>query len=324
MMPKISIIIPVYNSESYLCECIDSVISQSYTDWELILVNDGSTDASGFICDQYSQRDSRIRVLHKPNSGVSNSRNLGIKEAQAEWIMFMDSDDYIDKETLNISVRNLQPKVDLLVFGIKVVNNDILENPPCLHYIGTNSTLQDQLEEADRIGWLQGPVNKLFKRSLIVDNNLLFDVTMSYGEDTKFSFTYLQICNNIQFIPHFFYNYCFRNSQSLTSKTLSWNYSLKLAKMLRDVRIKVAVKFSMSKSYIDFIQFIYASRMSYALCNMAKSNDLYKKEKIMRCISNLKKDAFMRTYKPGMKRSRNYTFYTKFPLLWYYLMQITK
>lgn len=93
-MPKISVIVPVYNVEKYLRQCIDSVLLQSYVDFELLLINDGSKDSSGKICDEYAARDSRVRVLHKENGGVSSARNLGLDNAQGEWIMFLDADDF--------------------------------------------------------------------------------------------------------------------------------------------------------------------------------------------------------------------------------------
>lgn len=92
-MTKISIITPVYKVEQYLPECIESVLKQTYSDWEFLLIDDGSPDNSGNICDEYAARDSRIKVFHKSNGGVSSSRNLGLENASGEWLLFLDSDD---------------------------------------------------------------------------------------------------------------------------------------------------------------------------------------------------------------------------------------
>lgn len=110
-MPKISVIVPVYNVEKYLRQCIDSVLLQSYVDFELLLINDGSKDSSGKICDEYAARDSRVRVLHKENGGVSSARNLGLDNAQGEWIMFLDADDFwadnnILKKLIDVAERD--------------------------------------------------------------------------------------------------------------------------------------------------------------------------------------------------------------------------
>lgn len=94
-MPKVSIIVPVYKAEKYLNRCIDSILAQTFTDWELLLIDDGSTDRSGDICDEYAKKDTRIRVFHKENGGVSSARNLGLDSAQGEWVTFIDADDYI-------------------------------------------------------------------------------------------------------------------------------------------------------------------------------------------------------------------------------------
>lgn len=103
-MTKVSIIVPVYNEEKHLNRCVDSVLCQTYSDLELLLVDDGSTDNSSAICDEYAQLDSRVRVFHKENGGVSKARNLGISKANAEWIMFLDSDDYLMKDALEILI----------------------------------------------------------------------------------------------------------------------------------------------------------------------------------------------------------------------------
>ena len=99
--PKISVIVPVYNAEKYLHRCIDSILSQTFTDFELLLINDGSKDSSGAICDEYAAKDNRVRVFHKENGGASSARNLGLDNAKGEWIAFVDSDDLLEVNMLN-------------------------------------------------------------------------------------------------------------------------------------------------------------------------------------------------------------------------------
>ncbi|MEG1313359.1 MAG: glycosyltransferase, partial [Bacilli bacterium] len=96
--PKLSIIVPVYNVDKYINKCIESILAQTFTDFELLLVNDGSLDSSGSICDEYEKKDSRIKVFHKENGGVSSARNLGLENARGEWIAFVDGDDWISPE----------------------------------------------------------------------------------------------------------------------------------------------------------------------------------------------------------------------------------
>lgn len=122
-MVKVSIIVPVYNEEKHLNRCVDSVLCQTYSDLELLLVDDGSTDNSSAICDEYAQLDSRVRVFHKENGGVSKARNFGISKANAEWIMFLDSDDYLIKDALQILIDLARKTKTLISTG-----NFYLEN----------------------------------------------------------------------------------------------------------------------------------------------------------------------------------------------------
>ena len=105
MTPTVSIIVPIYNAEKHLARCIDSILNQEYTDFELLLVNDGSTDSCGSICDSYAEQDSRIRVIHKENTGVSDSRNQAIDQARGTYLQFLDSDDWITPDATTLFVR---------------------------------------------------------------------------------------------------------------------------------------------------------------------------------------------------------------------------
>lgn len=126
---QISIIIPVYKAEKYINRCVDSILAQTFTDWELLLINDGSPDNSSSICDLYAARDSRIKVFHKENGGVSSARNLGLEKATGEWITFVDSDDWIAPDTL-MSCRKYFDHYDIVRFSMKMVydKNDETKN----------------------------------------------------------------------------------------------------------------------------------------------------------------------------------------------------
>ena len=112
--PKISVIVPVYNVEQYLPRCIDSILAQTFTDFEVLLIDDGSTDESGKICDEYAKKDSRIRVFHKKNGGVSSARNTGLDNAHSEWVAFVDSDDTLDVDFLHYSFLDIPDFVDIV------------------------------------------------------------------------------------------------------------------------------------------------------------------------------------------------------------------
>ena len=128
MDDKVSIIIPVYNSENYIDRCIKSAVNQTYSNIEIIVVDDGSIDKSGEICDKYASKDYRIKVIHKENSGVSNSRNIGISKANGEYIFFMDSDDYIDCNVIEESIKNIEKDCIVKVSGRTIGHRKKSEN----------------------------------------------------------------------------------------------------------------------------------------------------------------------------------------------------
>ena len=118
----ISIIVPVYNTEQYLRRCIDSVLAQTYQDFELLLIDDGSKDSSGAICDEYAAQDTRVRVFHKANGGVSSARNVGLDHARGEWITFVDSDDEVKPNWLDLFCMQISYGVELVSQGL-IFNN---------------------------------------------------------------------------------------------------------------------------------------------------------------------------------------------------------
>ena len=133
MDEKISVIVPVYNVEQYLERCVDSIINQTYKNLEIILVNDGSTDNSGQLCDELAKKDDRIRVIHKKNGGLSDARNVGIDEAESELIGFIDSDDYIDEDMYELLINNMKnANADLSMCG----HFDVYNNVPEAQYFG--------------------------------------------------------------------------------------------------------------------------------------------------------------------------------------------
>ena len=125
-MAQVSIIVPVYEVEKYIRKCIESIQAQTFSDFELILVDDGSKDASGRICDEYAKKDKRIRVIHKENKGVSAARNDGIKDSMGEYICFIDADDWIEKTMLESCINNIiETDSDAVCHGYKLCKRTI-------------------------------------------------------------------------------------------------------------------------------------------------------------------------------------------------------
>lgn len=193
--PKISIIVPVYNAERYLHRCVDSILTQTFSDFEVLLIDDGSKDYSGAICDEYAQRDDRVRVWHKENGGVSSARNVGLDNVRGEWVTFVDSDDWISSD---------------FVSSIESVNSDLIILQ-CQHItsagqILTQQVIQSQLFEGKNevreflshfllYHIMLTPWGKMYKRSLIADYR--FDKNQRIGEDVIFVHQYLMGCNSI-------------------------------------------------------------------------------------------------------------------------------
>lgn len=197
--PIISIIIPVYKVEEYLRQCLDSVLVQTFTDWELILVDDGSPDHCGAICDEYAEKDSRVKVLHIPNGGVSNARNIGMKEAQGEWITFIDSDDWVSEDFIESLYEPIRTNSDLdLVHGGCQNFEDKVGfsiNQTYNFYIGNNPT--HLLKSFRGLA-----VSKLYRRDIIEYNHIKYDKNIRIAEDYAFTLDYIL----------FVHKYCFSSA----------------------------------------------------------------------------------------------------------------
>ena len=194
-MPIVSIIIPVYNAEKFIESCIRSVIAQSYSDIELILIDDGSMDTSGVICDENAQKDARIRVIHKRNEGVSIARNVGIREARGEYITFLDADDQMKKECIaNLMQAKEYP---LVVCGYEKTGfKNGIDGPKLSQPITVGIELAERWNSTAETWWwfVWG---KLYRRDVIINNNLAFNSGMIYLEDFCFVLDYLRCVDKV-------------------------------------------------------------------------------------------------------------------------------
>lgn len=191
--PAVSVVIPVYNVEQYLCECVDSVLAQTLQDFEIILVDDGATDSSGTICDRYGQQDPRIRVIHQPNGGLSAARNTGLDAAAGEYVYFLDSDDYIAPYALE-HLRELAVKeqADVVFFDASVFFTDCEPDPNVYRYhrsrdYGAKDGRQMLLELLDTDEYRTAVPLMLFRRDYMQQNSLRFRPGILH-EDELFTF----------------------------------------------------------------------------------------------------------------------------------------
>ncbi len=205
----VSVIIPIYNCEKYLNECISSVLEQTYKDFELILVDDGSTDNSLNICYEFAKKDSRIIVIHQDNGGVSSARNKGLKNAKGEFITFVDSDDYVENDWLKMLITAiLTNNADVSVCGIKLDNQ-----LRCL-YENKLLTKDELLSELQKNGLLYSVFNKLYRREKLAAE---FKNGLKFGEDLLFNLEYFRKINTIAVVAQALYFYRTDNVNSATT-----------------------------------------------------------------------------------------------------------
>lgn len=220
-----SIIVPVYNCEKYVSKLIESVLKQKYGQYELILINDGSTDGSLAICQKYSEGNENIKVIDKKNTGVSDTRNIGIKEAVGKYIVFLDADDYIDDDYLEFAIDILKQynfNLDLVNTGIytevEYKDNVFMEEMKYVtKYYASKEEIKKDLINLWDAHMLDNPVNKVYVKSIIEKNNLEFD-KLDFGEDLDFNMRYVNCISTLYNSEKCFYHYIRERKGAATEK----------------------------------------------------------------------------------------------------------
>lgn len=273
----ISIIIPVYNVEKYISQCIESVISQSYKDIEIILINDGSTDKSGEICDTYASIDNRIKVIHKKNGGLSDARNRGLDVCTGKYVMFLDSDDYWNKDFLkdiNKKIIN-NPKLDFITADgylgkfsggkeVPITCNFDKEN---FIYENGEKFLEFALSYKNHngINWHWSAWRNVYRTEIIKENNIYFKKGI-INEDAEWTPRVILECNYFDFIPDSFYNYRLDRPNSIMNvcsfKKIddyleTVNYWLKYAEGIDNKNLSKVIKKRFSENFFDYLKYIY-------------------------------------------------------------------
>ena len=227
-MVKFSIIVPIYNIEKYIKKCIQSILKQTYKNFELILVDDGSTDSCGVICDEFLKKDDRIKVIHKTNGGLVSARNEGLNNSSGEYICYVDGDDWIEKNTLEILYKILKKEnPDVIVFNLKKIFKEKVEILPFWNENG----LYDKIKlERNIYPYMMCDIRKkfctplifptgagkIFRRSLLKEHYCK-DLRIRMGEDNAFVYETLYSANSVYFINEPLYCYNQTNNTSITS-----------------------------------------------------------------------------------------------------------
>ena len=219
-MPELSIIVPVYKVEKYLSRCVDSILNQSFSDFELMLIDDGSPDSSGKICDRYSKTDVRVKVIHQENKGVSSARNAGLDIASGRYIAFIDADDYIEPKMYEIMMSVIKKKnVDVVICGAKSIiqgTSEIRKEMLSEGYYDKAHLLNSLFEMPNPLGgciW-----NKLVKSDVL--KNCRYKTGVSMAEDRMFLLDYFQNCESGYKIPDSLYIITERDDSATHSRTV--------------------------------------------------------------------------------------------------------
>lgn len=219
--PKISVIVPVYNVEEYIQDCVHSILNQTFSDFELLLIDDGSSDSSGKLIDEFSDIDIRVRSIHKENQGVSATRNLGIDLAKGEFICFIDSDDWIDKNYFEKLFEN-SSSTDLIILtavAYDYPNKTIYKTPLYKKEFFSNEAIPQLLIENNFFTTGDGGCwSKLFRKNIIIENDIRFQINNAAYEDTLFTFEYISKCKKVYIARGSHYHYIHRHDISLSKK----------------------------------------------------------------------------------------------------------
>lgn len=217
---KISVIIPVYNTEERLKRCLDSVVAQTFKDFECIVVDDGSKDQSPRIIDEFAAKDSRFTAIHKPNGGVSSARNEGLKVSKGEWVVFLDSDDSIKPNHLEAMLSIVEDGVDIIFTGYEqnIEENKIAKGHQYdRHVYHGKDGIAEFLDSTDVLNYMI-PWDRMYRRIVIKNHNLKFDTNLSLSEDRLFCYQYLLHTSGIATISDITYVHDATDQNSLSNR----------------------------------------------------------------------------------------------------------
>lgn len=291
----ISVVIPIYNVEKYIDRCITSILNQTYNDTEIVLVDDGSTDNSGMICDKYSVEYPNIKVIHIPNGGVSNARNIGIKNCTKEWVTFVDADDYLEERHLENLFSAAQNDEDLVVCDYRVVteSGDIKKERILNDDFPSSFNRFEALEDMGRGTSIWGYVwNKLFKTETIVENELLFNTDIKIWEDMLFCAEYIACCKSVTVVPISSYNYVVREGSAVNTKS----FELKATKYTACEKFETLLEKFISNGIVDedtqfatWVRTVFAETGLDGVLSGQFENGIYDKELLFQYLDKVDK-----------------------------------
>lgn len=288
-----SIVIPVYNVEKYLSECVDSILSQTFTDFELILVDDGAKDNSGKICDEYAQKDNRVKVIHKANGGAADSRNVGVTQANGEYLMFIDSDDYLDRPTALEEIYEIAKcGTDIVCYKFKKYFDSTKEFAECSFNIPNLSQLDTMADKMSALvshdAFYCSPWSKTIKMSLIKDNGIEFEKGL-LCEDQEWYYHIMLVAQSIDGIDKDYIVY--RQTSNSTSR--SW----KMKNLTDCLSIIQKWQKKITEADIDdnYKRALFGS-LAKLYCNLLIGYTNFKSKEKKQCYKELKNMSYLLKY----------------------------
>lgn len=266
MQPLISVIVPIYNVEKYLNKCVESIVNQTYKNLEIILVDDGSPDNCPKMCDEWAEKDRRIKVIHKENGGVSSARNAGLDIVSGDYIGFVDPDDYIKPEMFEILISGLKAdNADFVICGSYRLENEIADE-----YENNTPKVTEIINKPDIVkSYLESQIDpgvpaKLYDKSVISD--IRFNVSKSIGEDFLFNYFVLKNCNKVVMLENKLYFY-FNRENSATHV-----FKLQMVNRWQNTKYILESKTLNDEEY-DVLFKAYASELMCCLRELLKSGN---------------------------------------------------
>lgn len=289
----VSVIVPVYKAEKFIAKCIESILSQTYKNLELILVDDGSPDRSGEICDEYAAKDDRIRVVHTVNQGPSCARNTGIDHAKGEYLVFVDSDDWVSP----VYIQNLIPEQgeDLVHSGcICLKDGEFVKKFACEAHVTHRDQLRENLQECLAKGPIMGPTGNSYRRSIIEKYHIRFDPEIDIAEDIIFNMEYLRYCDTIRFLDEYDYFYTVQKGGSLMDR----HHVCRTEGMVRVAQAKerLSGKMEYRIRFMEWHVAIGHHRKFQKLCKGAE------KRTVLRCLKETYRNPYFRESIPFLRK----------------------
>lgn len=326
-MPLISVVVPIYKVEEYLKECVDSILNQNYSDFEVILVDDGSPDGCPAICDEYALKDSRVKVIHKENGGLSSARNAGMSQAKGEYVWFVDSDDYLSENAFEMIEKCFSTGADIFTFGIlcKQYSGNFDKAPHAFSGLADKEKMAELTKKACSSHLYTYVWRSVYKAEFLKKNKLSFFNGLSLTEDAIFNSQAFLVADKVFFSDDF--PYVYRDRSNGLSKNFAEAFDEKIIGYFvtyDNIRDRSYDRYCIKKYdeyYKDAGRFTLTNVYYYSIVNRIYRSKNRNKYKLLKKVSKTRmiKKAFERFDINEIKsKSLDWYFYLAVKRKWYF------